>query len=77
MVIRIADSVGDLNGAEILELEGQELQFHHNESIEREAEAVFMHINFEDLGYGIQYFVEENDIEEEAKALARDIIQNN
>ena len=73
IIVNVEDSEGHVQGAEIIEIEGHEVQYQH---IERETEAVFMHVNFEDISYGIHYLVAENDIEEEAKAFAKEIINN-
>ncbi|WP_100012110.1 hypothetical protein [Lentibacillus sediminis] len=67
------DEAGTLQNAEVIEIVGHEVQYQH---IQRGTEAVIMLINFEDIGYEIQYLVEEEDIEEEAKAFAEEIINN-
>lgn len=45
--------------------------------LQRESKVVFMDIYFDDISYSIRYSVQSENIEEEAKKLAEDIIKNN
>ncbi|MGP4072042.1 hypothetical protein ACTWQB_05755 [Piscibacillus sp. B03] len=66
--------VGEMTNAEVIEIEGHEVDY---QFIEREeTQPVIISINFEDVGYMIEYQAEEDDIEEEAKAFAADIINH-
>ncbi|GEL78353.1 hypothetical protein [Tenuibacillus multivorans] len=65
---------GNLQGADVIEIDGHEVQYQH---IQRDLEVVVMLISIKGIGYEIQYLTEENDIEEEAKAFAKEIINNN
>lgn len=73
------DGVGTLVDSEIIEVAGLEIQYQFLErGIDgRNSDTVFMLIDFEDVGYQIMYNVKSDDIEEEAKELAEDIIENN
>lgn len=68
------DGVGELMDAELIEIDGHEVQY---QFISRETETVFIFMNFDDIGYQIQYSADTEDIEEEAKAFAEEIIKNN
>lgn len=65
--------VGEITNADVNEIEGHEVDY---QFIEREeTQAVIIGIDFEDVGYMIEYQAEEDDIEAEAKAFAADIIK--
>ncbi|PKR77084.1 hypothetical protein CEY16_10070 [Halalkalibacillus sediminis] len=74
VMVRVSKGSGEIQGAKTIEFKNHDVRY---QLIERETKTVFMLINFEDIGYEIQYRTEENDIEEEAKAFAKDIINNN
>lgn len=67
------DGVPEIMAAELIELEGHEVQYQH---IERDSEAVIMAIDFEEYGYMIEYYLEEGRTEEDAQVFAEDIIRN-
>ncbi|RPF55876.1 hypothetical protein [Aquisalibacillus elongatus] len=73
IIVNVNGTQTNLESAETIEIEGHKVQFQH---IERESETVIMLIDFEDINYKILYFVDENDIQEEAKAFAKEIINN-
>lgn len=63
---------GTLIDAEIIEIAGHHVQYQY---LEREGDQfVIMIINFDDVGYYIEYLVQTETIEEEAKAFAKKII---
>lgn len=64
---------GEIKDADLIEIDGHEVQY---QFIERNTEAVIIRINFDGISYMIQYLAEENDIEEEAKEFAKEIISN-
>lgn len=75
IIVTIATGgVGELMDAEQFEIDGQEVQYQY---ISRESETVFILMNFDDIGYQIQYSADTEDIEEEAKEFAEEIIKNN
>lgn len=75
IIVTIApDGVGELTDAELIEIDGKEVQYQY---ISRDSETVFIAMNFDDIGYQIQYSADIEDIEEEAKAFAEEIIKNN
>jgi len=64
--------------SEIIEIAGHDVQYEFlKEEDGRDGNHVSMAINFEDVGYSIMYSVQSDNIEEEAKKLAEDIIKNN
>lgn len=65
--------IGELGHAELIEIENHHVQYQY---IEREPETVFILINFDDVGYQIQYSAGSSNIEEAAKAFAAEIIIN-
>ncbi|WP_368653316.1 hypothetical protein AB4Y30_16720 [Ornithinibacillus sp. 4-3] len=68
------EGAGSIIDAEIIEIDGHEIEYLKTEE---GLDIVHMNINFDDVGYSIQYAVESDDIDEAAKDFAEDIIKNN
>ncbi|WP_368652230.1 hypothetical protein AB4Y30_10735 [Ornithinibacillus sp. 4-3] len=71
--------LGELMDAETIEVAGHEIQYQFLEqgSDGRDSDTIFMNMHFDDMGYFVRYSVQSDDIEEAAKELAADIIENN
>jgi predicted small secreted protein len=67
------DGIGTIADAELIEIEGHEVQY---QLLEREhGDAVFIGIDLGSIGYMIQYHLLDGLTEEDARSLAADIIQ--
>ncbi|RHW35299.1 hypothetical protein [Oceanobacillus profundus] len=66
--------VGELAGAECIEVDGHEVQY---QVVNEELDVVIMGMDFNGYGYTIQYFLLEDETEEDAIAFAKEIIHNN
>lgn len=64
--------------AEIIDISGHDVKYvYYKKGDGRDLDFVVMAINFDDVGYRILYNVQSDNIEEEAKKLAEEIIKNN
>lgn len=66
--------IGEMMDAESIEIDGHEVQY---QVINEELDVVIMGVDFDGYGYTIQYFLLEDETEEDAIAFAEEIINHN